>query len=42
MVMEERCGKVVLVRRVCDGVMTVVAYDEDVPRFICGYVPPSG
>ena len=41
MVKEELCEKVVEVRRICDGVVTVVVFEEDVLRFICGYAPQS-
>ena len=39
---EELCENVVEVRMVRDGVMTVVLFEEDVLRLICGYVPQSG
>ena len=40
---EELCEKVVEVRRVSDGVMTVVAvFEEDVLSLICGYALQSG
>ena len=39
---EELCEKVVEVRRVSDGVMTLVVFEEDVLRLICGYDPQSG
>ena len=42
MVKEELCENVVEVRMVSDGVMTVVNFEEDVLRLICGYVPQSG
>ena len=42
MVKEELCEKVVEVRMVSDGVMTVVVFEEDVLRFICGHDPQSG
>ena len=41
MVREELCEKVVEVRGVGDGVMTLVVFEEDVLRFICGYAPQS-
>ena len=40
-VKEELCEKVVDVRRVSDRLMTVVVFEEDVIRLICGYVPQS-
>ena len=39
---EELLEMVVEVRRVSDGVMTVVVFEEDVLRLICGYAPQSG
>ena len=43
MVKEELCEKVVEVRRVSGGEMTLDAvFGEDVLRFICGYAPQSG
>ena len=42
MVKEELCEKVVKVRRVSDGVMTLVVFEEDVLRLICGYAPQDG
>ena len=39
MVKEELYEKVVEVRRASNWVMTVVVLEEDVLRFICGYVP---
>ena len=42
MVKEELCRKVVEVRRVSDIVMSVVVFEEDVLRLICGYAPQSG
>ena len=43
MVKEELCELVVEVRKVSDGVMTVVVVvEEDVLRLICGYAPQSG
>ena len=43
MVKEELCEKVVEVRRVSDGVMTVVVvFEEDVLRLICRYALQSG
>ena len=36
---EELCEKVAEVRRVRDGVMTVVVHEEDVMRLICRYTP---
>ena len=35
-VKEEQCEKVVEVRRVSDRVMTLVVFEEDVLRLICG------
>ena len=43
MVNEELCEKGAEVRRVSDRVMTnVAAFEEDVLRLLCGYVPQSG
>ena len=43
MVKEELCSKVVDVKMVSDGVMTlVVVFEEDMLRLICGYAPQSG
>ena len=42
MVNEELCEKVVEVRRVSDRVITVVVFEEDVVRLICGHAPQSG
>ena len=42
MVKEELCEKVLEVRRICDRVMTLVVFEEDVLRLICGYAPQSG
>ena len=42
MVMEELCEKVVGVGMVSDGVMTLVAFEEDVLRLISGYAPQGG
>ena len=42
MVKEEHCEKAVEVRRVCDRMMTVVVFEENVLRLICGYSPQSG
>ena len=42
MVKEELCEKVLEVRRVSDRVMTVVVFEEDVVRLICGYAAHSG
>ena len=40
---EELCEKAAEVRRVSDGVESVVVVvDEDVLRLICGYAPQSG
>ena len=39
---EELCETVVEVRRVSDRVMTVVVFEEDVLRFICGYAVQNG
>ena len=41
-VKEELCEKMVEVRRVSDRVMTLVVFEEDVLRLICGYTPQSG
>ena len=41
MVMEELCEEVEEVRRVSDSVMTVVVFEGDVLRLICGYAPQS-
>ena len=41
-VKEELCEEVVEVRRVSDRVMTVVVFEEDVLRLICGYALQSG
>ena len=40
--MEELCDKMVEVKRVSDRVMTVLAFEEDVLRLICGYSLQSG
>ena len=37
MVKEELCDKVVEVGRVSDRVMSVIVFEEDVLRLICGY-----
>ena len=42
MVKEELCEKVVEDRRVTDGVIIVVVFEEDVLRLIYGYAPQSG
>ena len=42
MVKEELFEKVVEVRRVSDRVMTVVVFEMDVLRLICGYALQSG
>ena len=42
MVKEQLCEMVVEVRRVSDRVMTVVVFEEDVLRLICGYALQSG
>ena len=42
MVKEELCEKVVEVRTVCDRVVTLVVFEEDILRLICGYAPQSG
>ena len=42
MVKEEMYEKVVEVRRASDRVMTVVDFEEDVLRLICGHAPQSG
>ena len=39
---EELCEKVVEVRRVSDRVMTVVVFEWDLMRMVCGYTPQSG
>ena len=41
-VKEELCEKVVKVRMVSDRVITLVVFEEDVLRLICGYAPQSG
>ena len=42
MMKEEQCGKVVEVRRVSERVMTLVVYEEEVLRQVCGHAPQSG
>ena len=42
LVKEELLEKVVWVRMVSDRVMTIVVFEEDVLRLICGYAPQSG
>ena len=42
MVKEELCEEVLEVRMVSDRVMTVVVFDEDMLRLICGYALWSG
>ena len=42
MVKGELCRDVVEVGRVSDGVMTLVVFEENVLRLICGYAPQSG
>ena len=42
MVKDELCEKVVELRRVSDRVMTLVVFEEDVLRLICGYDPQCG
>ena len=42
MVKVELCEKMVEVTRVGDRVMTVVVFEEDVLRLICGYAAQSG
>ena len=42
MVKEELCEKLVEVRRVSDRMMTLVVFEEDVLRLICGYAPQGG
>ena len=42
MVKEELCEQLVEVRRVSDRVMTVVVFEKDVQRLICGHAPQSG
>ena len=42
MVKEELCEKVVEVRTVCDRLVTLVVFEEDMLRLICGYAPQSG
>ena len=39
---EELCENVLEVRRVSDRVMTVVVFEEDVLRLICGYALQRG
>ena len=39
MLKKELCEKVVEVRRVSDRVMTLVVFEEDVLRLICGHAP---
>ena len=39
---EVLCEKVVEVRRVSDRVTTLVVFEEDVLRFICGYALQNG
>ena len=41
MVKEELCENVLEVRMVSDGVMTLVVFEEDVLRLICGFVLQS-
>ena len=36
------CEKVVEVRRISNKVMTLVVFEEDVLRLICGYAPQCG
>ena len=40
-VKEDLCDKVVEVRRISDRVMTLVVFEEDVLRLICGNAPQS-
>ena len=42
MLKEEMCEKLVEVRRISDRVVTLVVFEEDVLRLICGYVPQGG
>ena len=42
MVKEELCENWVEIRRVSERVMTLVVFEEDVLRMICGYAPQSG
>ena len=42
MVIEELCKKMLEIGRVSNRVMTVVVYEEDVLRLICGYALQSG
>ena len=42
MVKVELCEKEAEVRRVSDRVMTVVVFEEDVLRLICGHAPQIG
>ena len=42
MLKEELCVMVVKVGSISDGVMTVVVFEEDVLRLICGYIPQIG
>ena len=41
MVKKELCDKVVEVGRVSDRVMSVIVFEEDVLRLICGYATQS-
>ena len=41
MVKEVLCDKVVEIKIVSDRVITIVVFDEDVLRLICGYAPQS-
>ena len=41
MVKEELCEKVVEVRMANDRVVTLVVFEEDVLRLICGYAPQN-
>ena len=42
MVKEELCENMVKVTSVSDRVMTLVVFEEEVLRLICGYAPQSG
>ena len=42
MVKEELCENLLVVRRVSGRVMTVVVFEEDVLRLMCGYAPQGG
>ena len=42
MVKEELCENMLDLKMVCDRVLTLVFFEEDVLRLICGYPPHSG